>query len=90
MTVPQKAPRGVKLGGLHCHQPAHNVSGLREAIEGTGAQLLYLPPDSPDFNPIEMTFSKLKAFLRKAAARTVEDLRQAIADDLRRLSVLRR
>ena len=60
--------------------PAHEVSGVREAIEAVGAVLLYLPPYSPDFNPIEMAFSKLKALLRKAAARTVADLWNAIAD----------
>ncbi len=59
--------------------PAHKVSGVREAIEAAGASLMYLPPYSPDFNPIEMAFSKLKAFLRKAAARTITDLWDAIA-----------
>lgn len=59
--------------------PAHKVTGVREAIEAAGAKLLYLPPYSPDFNPIEMAFSKLKAALRKAATRTVPDLWQAIA-----------
>lgn len=59
--------------------PAHKVSGVREAIEAVGARLMYLPPYSPDFNPIEMAFSKLKAFLRKAAARTITDLWDAIA-----------
>lgn len=59
--------------------PAHKVTGVREAIEAAGARLLYLPPYSPDFNPIEMAFSKLKAFLRKAAARTVPDLWHATA-----------
>lgn len=59
--------------------PAHKVTGVRQAIEGVGAHLLYLPPYSPDFNPIEMAFSKLKAILRKAAARTVEDLWNTIA-----------
>ncbi len=59
--------------------PAHKVTGVREAIEAAGATLVYLPPYSPDFNPIEMAFSKLKALLRKAAARTVPDLWQAIA-----------
>ena len=58
--------------------PAHKVTGVRTAIEGTGARLLYLPPYSPDFNPIEMAFAKLKALLRKAAARTVDDLWDAI------------
>ena len=59
--------------------PAHKVKGVREAIEGAGAQLFYLPPYSPDLNPIENAFSKLKAILRKAAARTIEDLWAAIA-----------
>ena len=58
---------------------SHKVAGVRELIEGAGATLLYLPPYSPDFNPIEMAFSKLKAALRKAAARTKEDLWNAIA-----------
>lgn len=59
--------------------PAHKVAGVRQAIEAAGATLLYLPPYSPDFNPIEMAFSKLKALLRKTAARTKDDLRDAIA-----------
>ena len=54
--------------------PAHRMQRVREAIEKAGARLLYLPPYSPDFNPIEMAFSKLKALLRKAAARTVDEL----------------
>ncbi|MGI9355958.1 MAG: IS630 family transposase [Rhizobiaceae bacterium] len=62
--------------------PAHKVSGVRQAIENAGARLLYLPPYSPDFNPIEMAFSKLKALLRKAAARTVDDLWDTVADAL--------
>jgi transposase len=52
----------------------HKVIGVRAAIESVGAGLLYLPPYSPDFNPIEMAFSKLKALLRKAAERNVEQL----------------
>ena len=60
--------------------PAHKVSGVRDAIEAAGASLLYLPPYSPDFNPIEMLFSKLKAILRKAAARTIDNLWQVIAE----------
>lgn len=59
--------------------PAHKVAGVREAIEATGAHLRYLPPYSPDFNPIELAFAKLKAHLRKAAARTIPDLWDAIA-----------
>jgi transposase len=59
--------------------PAHKVGGVREAIEAAGARLLYLPPYSPDFNPIEQAFAKLKALLRKAAARTLDALETAIA-----------
>jgi len=62
--------------------PAHKVTGVRQAIEGAGARLLYLPPYSPDFNPIEMAFSKLKALLRKAAARTIPELWDIIAESL--------
>jgi transposase len=54
--------------------PAHKGSRVREAIEAAGASLLYLPPYSPDFNPIENAFAKLKALLRKAAERTMEGL----------------
>ena len=62
--------------------PAHKISGVREAIERIGARLLFLPPYSPDFNPIEMAFSKLKALLRKVAARTVDELWSVVADCL--------
>lgn len=62
--------------------PAHKVSGVRDAIEDAGARLLYLPSYSPDFNPIEMAFAKLKAFLREAAARTVDELWQALTQAL--------
>jgi hypothetical protein len=54
--------------------PAHKVHGVRQAIEAAGASLRYLPPYSPDFNPIEMAFTKLKTLLRAAAARTIPDL----------------
>lgn len=53
---------------------SHKGAGVRAAIEAAGARLLYLPPYSPDFNPIEKAFSKLKAHLRKAAERTVDGL----------------
>jgi transposase len=53
---------------------AHKVQGVRQAIEAKGAQLRYLPPYSPDLNPIENAFAKLKALLRKAAERTIEGL----------------
>jgi len=59
--------------------PAHKPAQVRQTIEATGAELRYLPPYSPDLNPIEMAFSKLKALLKTAAARTVQDLWQAIA-----------
>ena len=62
--------------------PAHRVSGVREAIEAAGADLLYLPPYSPDFNPIENAFAKLKALLRATAARTIPGLWNAVADSI--------
>ena len=65
---------------------AHKVKGVRQAIEAVGARLVYLPPYSPDFNPIEQAFAKLKWLLRSAAQRTVEGLEQAIADALERFS----
>lgn len=54
--------------------PAHKVQGVRQAIEAKGAELRYLPPYSPDLNPIEQAFAKLKALLRTAAERTIEGL----------------
>jgi len=56
----------------------HKVAGIREAIEACGATLFYLPPYSPDLNPIEQCFAKLKAILRKAAARSLETLWKVI------------
>ena len=58
---------------------AHKVAGVSQAIEARGATLLYLPPYSPDLNPIENAFAKLKAHVRKAAARTIEALEIAAA-----------
>lgn len=66
--------------------PAHKPDAVRAAVEATGATLRYLPPYSPDLNPIEMAFSKLKALLKKAAARTIEDLWAAIAEALPRIA----
>jgi transposase len=57
---------------------SHKVAGVREAVEARGATLLYLPPYSPDLNPIEQVFAKLKALLRDAAARTTEALWAAV------------
>lgn len=77
--VPSLAPGDIvvldKLG-------AHKVSGVRAAIEAVGATLRYLPPYSPDLNPIELAFAKLKGLLRKAGARTREALDRAIAAGL--------
>jgi transposase len=66
--------------------PSHKVDDVRKAINEAGAFLLYLPPYSPDLNPIELAFSKLKALLRKAAARSREDLWATIADPIDQLS----
>ena len=60
----------------------HKSGAVRAAIEATGAELRYLPPYSPDFNPIENALAKFKAALRKAAARTQHDLERAIRDTL--------
>ncbi len=57
---------------------SHKRPSIRSTIEAVGASLLYLPPYSPDFNPIENAFAKLKALLRKAAERTVDGLWNAI------------
>jgi transposase len=59
---------------------AHKVAGVREAIEAVGARLLYLPPYSPDFSPIEECWSKIKTILRTKAARTLTRLWQAITE----------
>lgn len=53
---------------------SHKVAGVRQAIEAAGASVVYLPPYSPDFNPIEQVFAKVKAILRKKAERTVDGL----------------
>ena len=63
---------------------SHKVAGVREAIEARGASVLYLPAYSPDFNPIEQVFAKLKELLRAAAARTVDTLWSAIGQLLDR------
>src|ERR1700737_3406241 len=66
--------------------PAHKAAGVREAIEARGAMLRYLPKYSPDLNPIEMPFSKLKDYLRKAAERTIPRLRRRIGRFARTLT----
>jgi len=56
---------------------SHKVSGVRDALEAVGARIMYLPPYSPDLNPIEMAFSKLRRLMRSLAVRTVDALWQA-------------
>jgi transposase len=66
--------------------PVHKVAGVREAIEAAGATLVYLPKYSPDLNPIEQAFAKLKSILRSVAARTGRAVRHAIRKALRAFS----
>jgi transposase len=75
--VPELAPGDIVVMD---NLPAHKVSGVEQAIKAVGARLLYLPLYSPDFNSIEQAFAKLKALLRKAAARTIPELWDAIAE----------
>jgi transposase len=65
---------------------SHMVAGIRELIEASHAQLLYLPPYSPDLNPIEKAWSKFRQFLRAAKARSKEALDQAISDALKTIT----
>lgn len=62
--------------------PTHRSTAVRDTIEAVGAELRYLPPYSPDFNPIENAFAKLKSILCKAAARTIDDLWDVIGNAL--------
>jgi transposase len=65
---------------------AHKVSGVRELVEDAGAELLYLPPYSPDFNPIEQCWSKFKQLLRSAKARSLGTLESSVADALKAIT----
>ena len=65
---------------------SHKVAGVRPCIESAGAELLYLPPYSPDMNPIEKAWAKLKQCLRSAKARTKEALEKAITEALNLIS----
>ena len=78
--VAQVLPPTLKRGDIVImdNLPAHKAASVREAIEQTGAKLMFLPPYSPDFNPIENAFAKLKALLRNAGERTLEGLWTAI------------
>jgi len=73
----------VVLDNLACHKHPR----VRELIESVGAEVWYLPPYSPDFNPIEKMWSKIKQVLRSLAARTFEGLIEAIATALRQVSL---
>ena len=65
-------------GGHGDNLSAHKGGRVKEIIEGRGCELLYLPPYSPDFNPIEQAFSKVKGILRRAEARTRQSLIEAM------------
>ena len=73
----------VVMDNLSCHK----VKGVKEAIEEAGASVLYLPPYSPDFNPIEMMWSKIKALLRNWKTDTIELLHSVITDAFSSISV---
>lgn len=81
--VPQLRPGDIVV--MDNLQP-HKAAGVRGMIEAAGATLLYLPPYSPDFNPIENMWSKVKQFLKSAAARTFDALCDAIAQALRQVT----
>jgi transposase len=66
--------------------PAHKPARVRELIEERGCELIYLPAYSPDLNPIEEAFSKIKGILRRAGARTKEDLLEVLGEALSALS----
>ena len=83
MLAPRLAPGDVVVMD---NLAAHKVAGVREAIRAAGASVLYLPPYSPDLNPIEQLFAKLKAMLRSAAARTKDALWDTIGRALEAFS----
>ena len=66
--------------------PAHKVAGVRDILEKVGAQLCYLPPYSPDLNPIENAFAKLKTLIRSAAERTIDGLQNSIGNALEKFT----
>ena len=73
--IPEMAPGSIVVAD---NLPAHKVAGIRQCLEDAGMGQLYLPPYSPDFNPIELVFSKLKALLRRAAARSFDAIFDAL------------
>jgi len=70
----------IKVGDIVCYDNVsfHKVAGAQKLIESVGARLLYLPPYSPDLNPIEMMWGKIKMYLKKQAARTLETFQIAV------------
>ncbi|MGI9433331.1 MAG: transposase [Geminicoccaceae bacterium] len=77
---------GERRHGNHEYLSTHKVAGVKEAIEATGTKLLYLLSYSPDLNPIEMMFAKLKTLQRRAANRTIDDLWKAIGNILNQVT----
>jgi transposase len=73
--IPEMTPGSIVIAD---NLPAHKVAGIRQCLEDAGMGLLYLPPYSPDFNPIEQVFSKLKALLRRMAPRSFDAICDAI------------
>lgn len=86
--VKQRLVPKLRRGQIVCmdNLNAHKNLGVRELIEGVGASILFLPPYSPDFNPIEAAWAKLKHLVRKARSGTIKELRQAIYSAWRKLS----
>lgn len=68
---------------------AHRASRIEEIVAACGAQVLWLPPYSPDFSPIELMWSKVKAYLKKVKARTQLELEKAIAEALKTITISR-
>ena len=79
MLVPTLRPGDILLMD---NLPTHKIAGIAALVEARGAQLVYLPPYSPDYNPIERCWSKIKTYLRKAKARTYRALVRAIKEAL--------
>ena len=82
--VEQNLPPRLRAGDVVVmdNVSSHKVAGVRQAIEQAGAEVRYLPPYSPDLNPIKQAFVKLKSLLRKVAARSVSELCRAIGECL--------
>ena len=94
--TPPRGYRGVRHGSVRRadvgdiviadNLAAHKVDGVRHAIEAVGATLRFLPPYSPDFNPIELSFAKLKAIVRKARCRSIDTLWPLLGECLSRFT----